>query len=551
MDNIAPVLTGATVTLNAEHRRTAFEIAEFGISAIDAKDGTLKATVSSVNNGGIVRNFHNRVILNSGTSELIWQASDAAGNRATLTQTVKVLPVANFAFGRKISEGQTAIFTVYLSGPAANYPVTIPFTVSGVVNNNDYTLTANSFVISSGTLGTVTATIAINDTAEERMILTMGTPINAVKGGYNILTTTILPSGSSSNIPPRIRGFNVVQDGVSGRVVENKNQTVTITANVFDANGDALTYAWESSDLTLSGNTSSASVSFNPINLPNRSYVITLTLSDDNVSVTRKITIRVVAEVTLGGDDTNGDGITDTTEGRGDNDNNGIPDYRERPHESYELATGTDTYIVAPIGTRLVRGSMAEDSGKLTRARMQAYLTANGGDTLKVDSHRTTADIFDYKVAELLNIGGTATIVIQTSSMPRNASLRKYILATNEWTGFITNDRNTYTSVSVEDGVSCPAAEDSTEWASANGLTAGDNCLRIIIEDGGENDADGARNGSIDDPVAIAETLTSTPTPTPTPSTGGGGGSIYWLSALLLMMLVPFGLRKTGFDRRS
>ncbi|SMN11380.1 OmpA-like transmembrane domain protein [uncultured Candidatus Thioglobus sp.] len=540
-DNIAPTLSDSTVIpLNAERRRTAFGIADFGITARDHKDGILTATVLSVE--GETYGFTNdKVVLKSGTSELIWQATDAANNSATFTQTVRVLPVANFAFGRKISKGQTATFTVYLSGQAVNYPVTIPFTVSDI-DNADYTLSANTFVIrSDSTEGTITANIS-SGTDAEQMILTMGTLDNAVKGEHDTLTTTILPSGGE-NIPPRIRSFNVVQDGVSGRVVENRDEDVAISADVFDANGDTLTYSWKSSDLALSGDTNSDSVSFNPSRLSNRSYVISLTLSDDNVSVTRKITIKVIAAVILSSaDDTDGDGVNDNAE-RSDNDNNGIPDYRERPHQPYELTTGTDTYIVAPIGTRLVRGSMADGSGKLTPQRMQAYLNDNGGKTLAVDSHSTTADIFDYKVAELPDVGGTARIVIHTAAIPSRASLRKYILANNEWVGFETDEHNTYASALVEESESCPA-EDSEEWGNANTLTAGDNCLRIIIEDGGINDADGAANGSIDDPVAIATT------PTPSPSTGGGG-SIYWLSVLLLLMLAPFGLRKTRFDRRS
>ena len=79
--------------------------------------------------------------------------------------------------------------------------MTVPFTVGGTATDGaDYTITASPIVIPAGaTTGTITITLVddATDEANETVILTLGTPTNAVLGAAAVDTATI-----TDNDPP-------------------------------------------------------------------------------------------------------------------------------------------------------------------------------------------------------------------------------------------------------------------------------------------------------------------------------------------------------------
>ncbi|NQZ09291.1 MAG: hypothetical protein HRT35_19205, partial [Algicola sp.] len=68
------------------------------------------------------------------------------------------------------------------------------------------------------------------------------------------------------------------------------------------------------------------------------------------------------------------------------------------------------------------------------------------------------------------------------------------------WFSFVEDDRNNLGSALADVAGNCPAANAP---AYSPGLTAGDNCMQLLIEDGGPNDTDFTVNGSVEDPGAI------------------------------------------------
>ncbi|MBA5248750.1 MAG: BspA family leucine-rich repeat surface protein, partial [Gammaproteobacteria bacterium] len=522
VDDVKPVFaTVPKVTLNATGKKTGFALSVFGILANDVKDGNITPFIQSVNDENPTQSA-GKLILESGRHSLVWKAIDMAGNFIIATQIVDVLPIANFAIEQFVPEGQAATVRVLLSGAAPSYPVFIPFSVSGNVDTDDYSVTS-PIEITSGQEGSGVVTIKSNaDVAEETMTLTMGVLTNAVKGDKDTHNITIVVT----NIAPQIESFTVLQDEIKGTSIKPTNQDVTVTAKAFDVNNDPLTYAWSSGDLLNgSNNTTSTSVTFNPMTLglsKDKSYFLTLTVTDNqNASVKLNVQIRVIAPVIHGNStDTDGDGILDQNE-PGDNDGNGIPDYQEIPHQPNELVTQGDKQMIVPVGSRLLVGTMADDSAKLTINDIQNYRIRNGDSAFQADTY-TSNHIYDYKIEGLAKAGEVVSVVIETTPMLANTLLRKYNLSSNSWHSFKTDENNKYYSTIVTTGTSCPVVG-SSSWGAENTLQTGANCLLIIIEDGGDNDADTEKNGSIDDSLSLS-------TPIATPSSGGssgGGGCVY------------------------
>ena len=48
----------------------------------------------------------------------------------------------------------------------------------------------------------------------------------------------------------------------------------------------------------------------------------------------------------------------------------------------------------------------------------------------------------------------------------------------------------------------CP--EDPADYDASRGLVEGDDCVRVCVTDGGANDLDTLRNGSVSDPASVA-----------------------------------------------
>ncbi len=115
---------------------------------------------------------------------------------------ITVVPTVSFTTATQSSagEGGTMTVTVQLS-KTTNQPVTVPFTLSGTAagGGSDYSITSSPVTISAGnTTATITITIVSDFLVEgnETVILTMGTPTNAVVGSTTEHTATITDDDS-------------------------------------------------------------------------------------------------------------------------------------------------------------------------------------------------------------------------------------------------------------------------------------------------------------------------------------------------------------------
>lgn len=178
----------------------------------------------------------------------------------------------------------------------------------------------------------------------------------------------------------------------------------------------------------------------------------------------------------------------------------------------------------------------AEKSGnRITLDDIISHGGADGGPALyPAEDDLVPSQIVDFEVAGLVTPGQTVSIVIpQESPIPENAIYRKYLPYAG-WVTFTEDANNSLASARKVNGI-CPEPDDT---AYTTGLTAGDNCVQLSIEDGGPNDADQQANTIIKDPGGVASVTgsdTSSASSSNGESSGSGGGSglyLLWLLAL-------------------
>jgi len=455
----------------------------------------------------------------SGNYDIEWSATSAGGT-VSATQSLKIHPLVNLATAIKTTEGDSLDIEVLLSGQAADYPVTVPFAVSGTaVEGEDYSVgSTGSVTITEGTMASVSLSITADDVAEseESVVITLGEATNAALGLSREQVITIL----EENLPPRV-ALQVSQDGVVGSSIAQDAGTAMINPEVDDANAtDTYTVDWTNALLTLP----EASVvvvdgdgvgfpyemlEFDPADLTTGVYVASVDVSDGVNSVSAAVSINILAQAPVLSEETDsdGDGISDADEGAGDSDGDGIPDYEDNINVAYvanTLASSTGVIQSEP-GTTLMLGGIALGLGNNNVMVTESEIAATE-NVAEDQGYDYIADLIDFAVTGA-EFGHSYSLVVPlTVALPEGAVYRKYS-APGGWVDFIENATNGLSSTMAVEGI-CPELGSDVYIP---GLTAGDDCLQLLIEDGGPNDADGVANGTLVDSSSIAIKYIGTP----------------------------------------
>ena len=458
----------------------------------------------------------------SGNYDIEWSATSAGGT-VSATQSLKIHPLVNLATAIKTTEGDSLDIEVLLSGQAADYPVTVPFAVSGTaVEGEDYSVgSTGSVTITEGIMASVSLSITADDVAEseESVVITLGEATNAALGLSREQVITIL----EENLPPRV-ALQVSQDGVVGSSIAQDAGTAMINPEVDDANAtDTYTVDWTNAQLMLP----EASVvivdgegagfpyemlEFDPADLTTGVYVASVDVSDGVNSVSAAVSINILAQAPVLSEETDsdGDGISDADEGAGDSDGDGIPDYEDNINVAYvayvanTLASSTGVIQSEP-GTTLMLGGIALGLGNNNVMVTESEIAATE-NVAEDQGYDYIADLIDFAVTGA-EFGHSYSLVVPlTVALPEGAVYRKYS-APGGWVDFIENATNGLSSTMAVEGI-CPELGSDVYIP---GLTAGDDCLQLLIEDGGPNDADGVANGTLVDSSSIAIKYIGTP----------------------------------------
>jgi hypothetical protein len=498
VDDVAPVLTlPADLEVIATGATTVVDLGS--ATAEDAKDGTITPTAD---NYGPFAPGHHRIV---------WTATDAAGNRARASQVLDVIPLVSVSSDQSVGEGGTARLEVNLNGAAASYPVLIPYTLSGTASYPaDHDALAGTLEISAGTSASLTINTLTDAVFEgdETLVITLGTPTNAALGGQFVHTLTI----TEANVAP-VLGLRLMQQDQFTANVYADQGPVTVNATVTDPNiGDSYSLVWQNAapGLSLADGYQGDTFSFDPGQL-NGNYAVTAIATDAaGAAVSETLLIHVIAlsPALSSSQDSDEDGISDSEEGTGDSNGNRIPDYLDRSNSPHLLpATLEGGDIAVAPGLTLSLGDMAYalglNLGQLSLADIERFT----GESLASSSgYQFLNGIFDFEIRGL-SAGSSVQLVLPlTRAIPVNAEYLKYVVGTG-WVSFVEDTNNQLASAPGALGV-CPAPG-SSDYRP--GLTPGDFCVQLTLEDGGANDADGSANGVIKDPGAVATTFIPEP----------------------------------------
>ena len=376
--------------------------------------------------------------------------------------------------------------------------------ITSISNSGDFTV-SDSIVISAGTKGMVTMTVSADEEVEtsETVIITLGTPTNAVVGSASERTITIV----EENVAP-VLTLAVTQGGNTGRIVAADAGMVTVTASYSDLNaGDTHTFAWAAAVIDMPGAVIDGAVAmFDPSTLGDTTASAGASVTDSGIgslTTAASATIKILAAAPVLADtDTDGDGVADSAEGYGDSDNDGIPDYQDNITETYLAPVGDSGQVMqSDVGTTIALGDTALAGGNNEVGIDESDVGIEDEEFIYLGG------LVDFEVSGA-QAGASYNIVLPLSSaVPEDATVRKFIDANVGWQAFVENATNAVSSATAASGT-CPESGSASYTA---GLVLGATCIQLMIEDGGPNDADGAADGTVTDPSGIAVPAIGTP----------------------------------------
>ncbi|MGX5175227.1 fibronectin type III domain-containing protein [Aliikangiella sp. IMCC44653] len=507
-DKVAPVINLETqVIIDATGFLSA--VPSHNITATDNVDGDVAVSLVSSR------------YLKSGFHIVDWQAQDQAGNKTLASQILIIKPLVSIPSTQITAEGNQVIVQVKLSGPAANYPVEIPLSISGSADVNDYSISQSAFIIESGTSGQVLLDILQDDLAEgdEQITLSLATPNNATLAANSQQKIHIV----SGNVAPRVK-ISALQNGLPVSQVTWTDGPVTLSLAINDPNRlDEHTVTWNENDnAVLSIDPLTGELTFDPADVALGVYQKSVTVRDDgspSLATTHSINLLVLASAPSLSDtqDSDADGVVDSLDGWQDSDGDGVPNYLDSEDANHllqaqtSLDNGSETnaynrfMLETEFGVSLVLGAVAQSEQTGGAALSATTLESHpifgqyGADIY----YTRVGGLFDFELHDIPQSGSKVQLVIpQQQAIPTDAVYRKLNFE-NGWQDYVLDENNQLYSAPGAPGI-CPSP------GSANyqpGLNEGHWCAMLLIQDGGPNDSDGIANGSVVDPGGISQMI--------------------------------------------
>lgn len=498
VDDIAPELTvPADITVAATGVLT--RVALGTATAIDLQDGAVEPQPDRSGR------------FPPGPHVVTWTAVDAAGNRATGHQFVNVVPIVNFEVDQAVAEGSQARVRVELNGPAVQYPVRVPYSISGTATNPaDHGTPDGEAVIDSG-LSTEIVIDTVKDASaepDETIVLAMGEPVNAV-AGVRSHTITV----TDQNLPPRV-AIGIEQQGRATTTIVSNAGMVGLLADVRDDPLQAHVFDWSTSDPAIFNPVTVHDPAFllEPAALAGGLYGLGVSVTDDGVPPAQALArshLLVSNEPLLlrSDQDSDGDGLSDAAEGPADRDGDRIPDYLDDLPNANLLRLAPDGRVLEArtgVGLRL---------GTRIFGTSGAYAALAERDVAVDVDFGYSSDVLDFEVMGIAP-GGQAHVVLPLAwPLALNSGFRVY--AGGEWRAFTLAEGELLESAAGGEGV-CPPPDSS---AYLDGLRVAYGCLRLTLTDGGPNDHDGLADGAIRLVGGLAVPVSAAVSPLPQPRT--------------------------------
>ncbi|MCU7878584.1 MAG: copper resistance protein CopC [Candidatus Thiodiazotropha sp. (ex Lucinoma borealis)] len=520
--------------------------------AHDNQGGELDTVLSNLVSNGVNTPLPSNglLYLRPGTHLLTWSVVDSDGLTGEAIQIVRVDPIIEFHRDRSSTPEGPFGCPLGLNGSASRYPVSVTYTLSGILmaDGSEMALQEGVFQFDGDEQQATLwlSSTVIGDVADyESLLLVIDQSTHTVVGEKRSCRIVL----SNDNFPPRI-ALEAYQQEVALRIVSKADGTVTVASLVDDLDiDDTHTYDWRQSDERLTDiDSRDDTLTFNPASLEPGFYRVGLRVSDGSAILDTELSIKIVDEhpsLTDIDSDGDGDGEPDQDEGVGDRDGDGIPNYLDHAGLQgnilpQEQGNATQYLMTTEPGLRLALGDIA-----FFTQRYVAMITendiinaANSGLRGEADSAAYTygGGLFDFRINGIQETGSSVKVVIPQQKMIEPDSVYRKLMPTG-WQEFIEDSNNGISSAHGEAG-QCPSPGDSVY---TDGLTEGDWCVELTIEDGGPNDTDGQANGTIMDPGGVTSILSED---SGSNSNGGGGAFSLWM--LFMIFLFSFFYRSVN-----
>jgi len=407
-----------------------------------------------------------------------------------------------------ISAGGTYSQQVMLSGEAPSYPVELSYQIT----QNDNEIEASTITVDEGTQGNITFTIPSDVTASDDVLLNVTSATHAFVGDTNQTRLAVI----DNNMGPLLF-VTIKQNDNTVSIVDSDNGVVTITATINDVNPlDTHDINWSvngNSFVDEANDTDEFTFEVDPTDLAEGVYSVTILSTENNtpdaysVSQTKQFVIEKLSELATDLD-SDGDGISDSDEGYGDSDGDGIADYLDDDSNTTQLPSSENTEpmqtspgLIMSLGSLVASQGSGSADASLTVNDLAQLVSDDAADTNDRD-FETVTPLYNFTISGLSGNHVSVSVVIpleDDTSFPADAVYRKYNTVRG-WYNFVEDDKNTVSSAKKDINGNCPAANDASY---THGLTQEDNCIELVIEDGGPNDADFEVNGSVEDPGAV------------------------------------------------
>jgi len=488
-------------------------------------------------------NVNNQLLLAPGRHEIRWTARNAQDLADEGVQIVNIKPLVSFSKPQMAIRGSQVEFKILLNGRSPVYPLDIAYVIdlSSTAGTNEHNLVAGVAQFTESNPLAVVIPVTINPLSgigDRQLVVAFGDDqINA--GAANRHQINI----REGNLPPIVK-LTLRQAGVvTTQITPNAGQ-VTAKAEVTDFNvTDTHSFDWSATQSLsdLDGDLTDANRTFDPTALTGAHQILVNVTDSGGAQVQAQLNFRVIANqpVLTANEDTDGDGIDDLTEGTGDTDANGIPDYLDNMPSSNilpQVGLITDSYLMeCDPGVRCGIGLLAL-GGSSGGIQILDNEIGTLGALVKDPKFIPVGGVFDFVINDLPTAGQSVHVVIpQQAPIPTGGIYRKF--QKDKWVSFVEDADNAIHSAPGNPGY-CPPPG-AADWQP--GLVAGYLCVQLTIEDGGPNDDDGLVNASVSDPGAVSVAEAE---PVVTPSVqiktkGGGGIMSSWFLLLLVALVLP------------
>jgi len=318
------------------------------------------------------------------------------------------------------------------------------------------------------------------------------------------------------NFAPRVT-ITLEQNDVPISVIDGGNGEVTATVNITDVNqNDTYSVTWSLDGVNeFSDN---EVFTFDP-SLMVGVYSLEVLVEENNtseqfsVSIDKTVLIKTTLEMLSGTVDSDGDGISDADEGYSDTDNDGIVDFLDDntvisllPVNDEIEPLQTLSHLHLSLGDiALANNDVMSNGAGVTTEDIATYLgNLQLDDNSSDELFEAITPLINFNVSGLTQSGDSVPVIIELAegvTIPQGAVYRKYNVESG-WFDFVVDSKNTLSSAYSDVNGNCPTPLSSDYQ---QGLNDGDNCLQLLIEDGGANDSDGSANGIIKDPGVLAK----------------------------------------------